>query len=319
MPNWCRNKMVVTGSDTKPFEEFLLSSANYTTTPQVEKIVKMVLLGVMGKLKLVDDTLMKGGFRLSDKLSTPGKESLLNYFIPGEFNEQNGAFTQLMELIYDYEELSFENRSVIDDLYVKSGAHAIHWGDIPKARRRLVKPFIKECGFDWGISNSGVFGLNVSDFYLSVGAQKETAPAEEVYGLSFDRIKPKAMINHLAGFNGRLFDSAESGYNFNVDEYGTKWDVGNSIFIEEISNKRIVIEFDTAWSPSVPITEELAQMFPDLSFDHKYSEPGCAFCGYISFTRGEWTGGETVEFHEIWDDETDELIETSAPEYIVNW
>ncbi len=55
---------------------------------------------------------------------------------------------------------------------------------------------------------------------------------------------------------------------------------------------RAFLEFDTAWSPPVPIIEKLAGMFPDHEFDLKYYEGGIGFCGHA-----RWSGGEE-QFHE---------------------
>ncbi|WKZ45849.1 MAG: hypothetical protein QY302_08650 [Anaerolineales bacterium] len=55
---------------------------------------------------------------------------------------------------------------------------------------------------------------------------------------------------------------------------------------------RAFLEFDTAWSPPIPVIEKLAGMFPDHEFDLKYYEGGIGFCGHA-----RWSGGEE-QFHE---------------------
>ena len=49
---------------------------------------------------------------------------------------------------------------------------------------------------------------------------------------------------------------------------------------------RAFLEFDTAWSPPVPVIEKLASMFPDHEFDLKYYEGGIGFCGHTHWEHG---------------------------------
>jgi len=53
------------------------------------------------------------------------------------------------------------------------------------------------------------------------------------------------------------------------------------------------IEFDTAWSPPLPVIEKLAGMFSDHEFELKYYEGGIGFCGHA-----RWSGGVKT-FHEM--------------------
>ncbi|MBI5933824.1 MAG: hypothetical protein HY867_08960 [Chloroflexi bacterium] len=51
------------------------------------------------------------------------------------------------------------------------------------------------------------------------------------------------------------------------------------------------LEFDTAWSPPIPVIEKLASMFPDHNFQLAYYEGGIGFCG-----QARWSAGRE-EFH----------------------
>ena len=67
-------------------------------------------------------------------------------------------------------------------------------------------------------------------------------------------------------------------YDFCVNEWGTKWDVGGNDYNEpqEIPNG-LVMSFDSAWSPPVAAMEK----FQDLGFSVRlyYYEPGMCFAG----------------------------------------
>jgi len=47
-----------------------------------------------------------------------------------------------------------------------------------------------------------------------------------------------------------------------------------------------LIEFDTAWSPPIPIIEKMASLFPDHEFDLEYFEGGMGFCGHAHWKEG---------------------------------
>ena len=68
-------------------------------------------------------------------------------------------------------------------------------------------------------------------------------------------------------------------YDWNVRNWGTKWDVGNQdndslyndTYIEE-TEKSIIYGFNTAWSPPEPALITLSSQYPDLTIHHFYKE-----------------------------------------------
>ncbi|MBV6390956.1 MAG: hypothetical protein KPEEDBHJ_00160 [Anaerolineales bacterium] len=46
------------------------------------------------------------------------------------------------------------------------------------------------------------------------------------------------------------------------------------------------LEFDTAWSPPIPVIAKLASMFPDHTFELKYFEGGMGFSGHARWFEG---------------------------------
>ena len=66
-------------------------------------------------------------------------------------------------------------------------------------------------------------------------------------------------------------------YDFCVNEWGTKWDVGDSSGINSCTDTELIVYFDSAWSPPIAAYERLL----DLGFTvyATYYEPGCAFAG----------------------------------------
>jgi hypothetical protein len=66
-------------------------------------------------------------------------------------------------------------------------------------------------------------------------------------------------------------------YDFCVNEWGTKWDIGDGNGIQTWDDHELVVYFDSAWSPPIAAYEKLQ----DLGFTvyATYYEPGCAFAG----------------------------------------
>jgi hypothetical protein len=68
-------------------------------------------------------------------------------------------------------------------------------------------------------------------------------------------------------------------YDYCVNEWGTKWDVGGNDYNEpqQDSPNKITMSFDSAWAPPCAAMDK----FMDLGFSVRlyYYEPGMAFCG----------------------------------------
>ena len=67
-------------------------------------------------------------------------------------------------------------------------------------------------------------------------------------------------------------------YDWNVANWGTKWDIGGEQCGEPVrDNKRVMVSFDSAWSPPISLYEKLVE---DGFLVHaSYFEPGLGFCG----------------------------------------
>lgn len=86
--------------------------------------------------------------------------------------------------------------------------------------------------------------------------------------------------------DGRLLDEfipipqdiKESGwYDFCVNEWGTKWDVGRGDGINDWDDHMLSVYFDSAWSPPVAAYAKLEEL--GFRVEAMYYEPGMAFCG----------------------------------------
>ena len=85
-------------------------------------------------------------------------------------------------------------------------------------------------------------------------------------------------------------------YNFNVREWGTKWDVAVSeddkhpdTYMEEAQNGEnyvVYYNFNTAWSRPLPALQKLSAQYPNLLMTLSYEEE-TGWGGEMEFLRGE--------------------------------
>lgn len=57
-------------------------------------------------------------------------------------------------------------------------------------------------------------------------------------------------------------------YSWSCENWGTKWNAyGITVYPLKPDSRRLVLEFDTAWSPPRPIFKEIVRKFPGVSID----------------------------------------------------
>ncbi len=76
---------------------------------------------------------------------------------------------------------------------------------------------------------------------------------------------------------------SEAGYYWQIDNWGTKWDIDDEdIFEYHIGIEYACIGFCTAWSPPLSWLKKVSELYPDLHFELKYVEMGCFFAGCMN-------------------------------------
>jgi hypothetical protein len=98
---------------------------------------------------------------------------------------------------------------------------------------------------------------------------------------------------------------ASTWYDWNISNWGTKWDADSDTPWEYINDGELFLFFETAWSPPIPIYDKIAELFPDLDFVATYAEGGCEFVGKVE-KKGEYLGHNEVD----WDSDEGKEIAT---------
>jgi hypothetical protein len=74
-------------------------------------------------------------------------------------------------------------------------------------------------------------------------------------------------------------------YSFRVNEWGTKWDVGDEYGINSVTENSLFVTFDSAWAPPVVAYEKMSKL--GFRIDAQYCEEGIGFVGRWSDENGD--------------------------------
>jgi hypothetical protein len=79
----------------------------------------------------------------------------------------------------------------------------------------------------------------------------------------------------------------DNWYDWNVANWGTKWDCSSSECGYQTDNKTYFsVGFDSAWCPPTNWFHKIVEMYPKLNFKLSYSETGCWFAGVMFSDEG---------------------------------
>ena len=114
------------------------------------------------------------------------------------------------------------------------------------------------------------------------GLKEDGTKAEVVLSFANFIAPPQEAIDSgeyhaVHGFSGgkESGNTENNWYNFNIREWGTKWDVSYSSYVEtnaDGDSSTAEYAFDTAWSPPEPIFRAMVEQFPELNFDIWWEE-----------------------------------------------
>jgi len=88
---------------------------------------------------------------------------------------------------------------------------------------------------------------------------------------------------------------SSGGYEWCIANWGTKWGFCNPVLAHD-GQKKLLYEFESAWSPPSPLIRKMGEMFPQLKFRLLYFEGSCAFQGCLEMEGGICTEDETSSY-----------------------
>ena len=153
-------------------------------------------------------------------------------------------------------------------------------------------------------------GATIKTKYKSADEVDEEVDREPIFSFMNILPPPEDKLEEYHAVHGYA-DGKKSGdteynwYNFNVREWGTKWDARDVDLLED-DETYLHYKFDTAWSPPTEVIAKLAEQNPNLNITLEYREEQ-GWGGEIAFN------GSTAEVVKEWD-----VPDTHAEEIAVN-
>jgi hypothetical protein len=98
-------------------------------------------------------------------------------------------------------------------------------------------------------------------------------------------------------------------YDWRIRNWGTHWDVDAHLI--DKSEDALIYEFESPWCPPYNWIRKVALIFPDLSFELYYKEPGMCFQGVILAQKDLFIKEEEDYFEkmDMSDEELEEICE----------
>ena len=134
------------------------------------------------------------------------------------------------------------------------------------------------------------------DMYLAHAIERELMTYDDDQNLSARQLELEMQIDagEFAGFE-ELY-GAKDWYDWNVKNWGTKWEVHMHLASKEDTSAHF--HFESAWSPPTSLFDAIAPKYPLLSFTLSYEELGCDFAGAAHWANGKFIDEMTVDLSE---------------------
>lgn len=299
MPNWCANRLRVTGlAENVSQLRALMRGEERPAYARAEwQGIQLFLAGCVGLLRPVTDET----YAPFPALTAAGQ---------GEDTPENRAFTQWLVQLHDGAELTDETCDRLHDLWLATGLRCRTWDALDDEAQAVMTGLWKRKHSDW----SGVTAVALSECWDQVCSDAIAADAAE-----FDMrlLLPARLDVQINGFNGGLLDGVPGGYEFNIAQYGVKWPMGYALEVTGSGPDFLEVDFDTPWSPpDGRVFKALSRRF-SVTAEHWYAESGCNFCGFGVYSDGELTDSLCSELE--WRDEDEDGITcVTGPDWIVN-
>jgi len=96
------------------------------------------------------------------------------------------------------------------------------------------------------------------------------------------------------------FGYNNGGYEWCCDNWGTKWNACDTTVI--YNDDLLAIAFETAWSPSLPVTQKLSDLYKSTKIVHLFLEPIYGYRGHLVAKAGVVTDYLFEEYNDYYED-----------------
>ena len=114
---------------------------------------------------------------------------------------------------------------------------------------------------------------------VMISADKEE-DMKEFKDKAFKKLEDGAEVFQFNNLIPMPEEEKENWYEWNNNNWGTKWDVEAMTSNEDATCMEI--EFDTAWAPPSEVYLHMYKNFPNLNISWFFHEPGMQLAGYLN-------------------------------------
>lgn len=89
------------------------------------------------------------------------------------------------------------------------------------------------------------------------------------------------------------------GYKHAIQRWGTKWGACDVRIVSNASVYPTVLYFESAWSPAIPLLQEISKQYPGLGFAVYFVEETGSYGGWVLINDGDVVDGEDIDAGEM--------------------
>jgi hypothetical protein len=302
MPNWCANRLRVTGPESEVSKVRALMEGSDDAPGYLRAAgegIQLFLAGCAGLLQTVTPT---------EYAPYPALTSVV-----GRNTPENRAFSEWVVQLRDRAELTPETCGLLHALWLASGLRNMTWEVLTPEQQAVITALWEKKRGDWQIA---LHGQNLSEVWNRL-CREEIPPGRT---LPFDMLLllPPRLGAEINGYNGRLLEGIPDGFTDAVDRCGTKWPHAHDLNLSCYADTSFDADFDTPWSPPSPeVLCALTERY-GVTAEHWYAEAGCDYCGWATYSDGVQLEERSDSLE--WSEEEDEdgYRDVTGPDWIID-
>lgn len=302
MPNWCANRLRVTGPESEVSKVRALMEGSAEAPGYLRAAgegIHLFLAGCAGLLQTVTPT---------EYAPYPALTTAI-----GQNTSGNLAFSAWMVQLREGAELTPVTCGQLHAMWLASGLRNMTWEALTADQLAVITALWEKKRGDWQIT---LRGQNLSEVWNRL-CREEQPPC---ITLPFDMLQllPPRLDAEINGYNGRLLEGVPDGYTDTAERCGTKWPHAHVLNLSYFADTSFDADFDTPWSPPSPeVLCALTERY-GVTAEHWYAEAGCDYCGWATYSGGIQLEERCDSLE--WSEEEDEdgYRDVTGPDWIID-
>ena len=313
MPNWCCNRLRVSGRNEDIRQvRVLFAGGGYPSYAQAAaEGIQLFLAGCAGILRPADGEHYAPYPALT---GAKGYPSCAEEGCAGHHDVSgNQAFTQWLCCLREGTVLTEAACAWLNDLWRASGLAGREWEALSAEQQAAICALWQKKQGDWQETFSTRSPAEAWNRLCRGEAVTQQATPFDMLLLC-----PPRLDVEINGYNGRLLEGIPDGFTDTTARCGTKWPRAHDLNISWSGATTFDADFDTPWSPpSEAVLSALSARY-GVTVEHWYAERGNDYCGYALYSDGEQAEAccDSLEWSE--EEDEDGFREVTGPAWILD-